>query len=434
MIPPEKYLSRNIESLRGRKLILGLSGGADSVALFRLLLACHADFECAHCNFMLRGEESMRDENFVTELCKSFNVTLHKIRFNVAERIDQHPVESTEMACRELRYGWWRELLKERDAELIVLGHHADDNVETMLINLFRGSGPAGLAGMPRQTELAVRPLYDCSRKEILDYLASIGQDYIVDSTNLESDYRRNFIRNQLLPLIETQWPGVRKALRSTARFMREEHRIVTQCLNDLSPAGSNFLSLETIESFPSKETLLHHFLSPSKPSSSQIMEIIRCVDKGNLAGKKWITPDYRIDGEKKGLYLTPIIEENHPIPEYTVLKYTLDAELLETIRSMEGHDMAWMAYDPEKYLIRKFKAGDRVYPLGMKGSRLLSDIMKEANLTAVERINTIVFEDPSTGRIIWVPGLVRSRFDLILPSTPYAWLIFASDINNSKE
>ena len=182
--------------------LVALSGGADSVALLLILKDLGYRIEAAHCNFHLRGEESNRDEAFVKKLCQEQNIPLHLIHFDTKEYADLHQV-SIEMAARDLRYGYFRQLRKDIGAEKVCVAHHRDDAVETLLMNLMRGSGVHGLTGIRACNGEIVRPLLDVSRQEIETYLHSIGQDYVMDSTNLVDDVVRNKIRLNVLPLLE---------------------------------------------------------------------------------------------------------------------------------------------------------------------------------------------------------------------------------------
>ena len=174
--------------------LVALSGGADSVALLLILKDLGYRIEAAHCNFHLRGEESNRDEEFVKELCKEKAIPLHLIHFDTKEYAALHQV-SIEMAARELRYGYFRQLRQDIGAEKVCVAHHRDDTVETLLMNLMRGSGVHGLTGIRANYGEIVRPLLAVSRQEIVDYLHSIGQPYVTDSTNLVDDVLRNKIR-----------------------------------------------------------------------------------------------------------------------------------------------------------------------------------------------------------------------------------------------
>ena len=180
------------------KLLVALSGGADSVALLRVLHTAGYQCEAAHCNFHLRGEESNRDEQFVRQLCQKYGIRLHTIDFNTTQYATEKRI-SIEMAARELRYNWFEKIKEECGAHVIAVAHHQDDSVETMLLNLIRGTGITGLLGIRPRNGAIVRPLLCINREEIIRYLQQIGQDFVTDSTNLEDEYTRNKIRLNLL-------------------------------------------------------------------------------------------------------------------------------------------------------------------------------------------------------------------------------------------
>ena len=186
----------------GQPILVALSGGADSVALLRALheAGCHS--HAAHCNFHLRGDESMRDEQFVRDLCARLEIPLTVKDFDVAAWQQAHG-GSVEMACRELRYAWFEQERERLQCSVIAVAHHADDQIETFFLNLLRGTGIKGLTGMSRLSGHIWRPLLVVSRQDILDYLFEIGQGYVTDSTNAQNDYRRNRLRNIVLPIVE---------------------------------------------------------------------------------------------------------------------------------------------------------------------------------------------------------------------------------------
>ena len=197
----QKYIEEKQLFTLHDKVLVALSGGADSVALLRVLLVLGYHCEAAHCNFHLRGEESDRDERFVNELCKGLGVTLHVTHFDTVAYASRHHV-SIEMAAREMRYDWFEQLRKERGMAVIAVAHHRDDSVETFLLNLVRGTGIQGLKGIAPKNGAIVRPLLDVGRTDILAFLASIGQDYVMDSTNQRDEFTRNKLRLNVLPLL----------------------------------------------------------------------------------------------------------------------------------------------------------------------------------------------------------------------------------------
>lgn len=263
---------------RPGKMLVGLSGGADSVALLLALARCGAAVQAVHCNFHLRGDESMRDENFCRKLCRTNDIPLTVIDFDVDSWRSKNG-GSVEMACRDLRYERFEALRKEFCCSHIAVAHNADDNIETVLLNLFRGSGTRGLRGMLHETERHIlRPLLTVSRRQIEEYLSYIGQEYVTDSTNLSSDYRRNFIRRDLLPLIETRWPGVRKAITSTIANMREEEAALQAYSDGFFRNGDTDLPYSVIAGCQNPSWIVRRFTEQFGADSSIASEINRSI------------------------------------------------------------------------------------------------------------------------------------------------------------
>ena len=190
------------------RVVVAVSGGADSVALLSVLLELGYDCLAAHCNFGLRGAESVRDMRHVESLADRLGVDLCVRDFDVAAR-RADTGESVEMACRELRYEWFYELVDRERAQAIAVGHHAEDQLETLFLNLLRGTGITGLRGMRPRNGHVVRPMLECTRAEIEDYLHTRGLDWVTDSTNASDDFTRNRLRNRLLPLVDELFDGV---------------------------------------------------------------------------------------------------------------------------------------------------------------------------------------------------------------------------------
>ena len=272
-------------------VVVGISGGADSTALLLALVSAGIKMECVHCNFHLRGEESMRDQRWVENLCSRLGLNLRIIDFDVEEYCRTHSGISIEMACRELRYSYFREVIAESGAKRIAVAHNADDNIETLLLNLFRGSGVKGLRGMVADTGEIIRPLLEVSRQDIERYLEIKQEGYVVDSSNLESDYRRNFIRNEIIPALETRWPGVRKALSTTTANLRSEEKVLDWAESQIIPNG-NQLPLVTIEESPDPFWTIYHFAAKWGASRKIVMEMLDVYQKKHgsqlIVGKCW--------------------------------------------------------------------------------------------------------------------------------------------------
>lgn len=296
---------RNTLRLYGiSRLIIGVSGGADSCALLKIAHNIGIDVLAVHCNFHLRGDESMRDQHHVEKLCTNLNIPLKIVDFDV-ESYSSQPGVSVEMACRDLRYSYFRELLAETDYDRIAVAHNADDNIETLMLNLFRGSGVKGLKGMVIDTGEIIRPLLRFSRKEIEAYLKETDIDYITDSSNLSSDYRRNYIRNELLPAIESRWPGVRSALSTTIENLQSEEHVLSWAAEKLLPED-DFLPMQDIFDSPDPFWLIYRFASRYGATRDIALEITDVFYKKGgsqtIVGKTWKVGKGRLTFIMKGL------------------------------------------------------------------------------------------------------------------------------------
>ena len=340
--------------------IVALSGGADSVCLLLKTLEKGDVVEALHCNFHLRGAESDRDEAFCRNLCEKYNVPLHVKHFDTDAYAKEHKV-SIEMAARELRYAWFEEMREKLNAEEILVAHHQDDNVETMLMNMMRGTGITGLTGMKYRNGYIVRPLLDMTRQDILDYLTLRKQDYITDSSNLEADVVRNKIRLQLIPLMETIFPAARKNIAKTMRYLQEAETVV-------SGGRSAELDLFTL-------------LSPLGFTSKQIEAI---------ASGRWKMSKERVGEESPlgTLSVKTYLKGNDFKPSKEPFVATLDADKVKT-----------------PMVLRRIQQGDRFKPYGMKGcSKLISDYLTDKKIEMDERREQCVVCD-ADGDIIWLPG-----------------------------
>lgn len=289
------------------RLLVGVSGGADSMALVLALKSIGADISCVHCNFHLRGEESMRDENFVRAFCRENDINLEVLNFDVDEYIaTKGSGTSVEMACRELRYNEFFRLLKAKRFDRVAVAHNSDDNVETLLLNLFRGAGVTGLRGMLPDTGTIIRPLLNVSRAEIENYLQENNVGFVTDHTNLQSDYRRNFIRLEILPLVESRWPGVRKAIGKTIENLRNEERVLDWCEDKCLGKHNDFLPLTAISEAPDSLWIIYRFVSNrgfSRDIAKEINDVYQKKAGSQLiVGKRWNSDRGELVFRMKGL------------------------------------------------------------------------------------------------------------------------------------
>lgn len=412
---PKKYLcgmmknrvSQYIEKEKLLKpadnVLVALSGGADSVALLRLLLALGYTCEAAHCNFHLRAEESDRDEAFVRNLCRELNVPLHVKHFDTTSYADQQKV-SIEMAARELRYQWFAELKKKIEANVIAVAHHQDDSVETMLLNLIRGTGINGLLGIRPKNGDIVRPLLCITRQELTDYLQHIGQAYVTDSTNLQDEYTRNKIRLNLIPLMQEINPSVKRSLNDTAAHLNEVQKIYGQALAESekrvrTPEG--VLINELLQEV-SPQAVLFHILYPLGFNGSQIKDIAEALN--GQPGKVFIsTAGWRAVKDRELLYINKVEKEANTLPPFT-----LDIKEKEFTANFELSKDPAIAYldaalIKQPLTIRKWQQGDSFTPLGMKGKKKVSDYLTDRKFSLLQKENQWVLccgED-----IVWLIG-----------------------------
>ncbi len=404
-------------------VLLGISGGADSTALLLALHACGIRVYCVHCNFHLRGEESLRDQQHVEKLCQKLNVPLEIVDFDVAEYREKNKV-SIEMACRDLRYSLFNERMSSSNVQRIAIAHNADDNIETLLLNLFRGTGIRGLRGMKPDTGKIIRPLLNTSRKQIEEYVALKGETFVNDSTNFESEYKRNFIRNQLLPMIEERWIGVRGALKTVTDNIAIEEEALDFLEESILGEQRECLSWEDLQSGAGYKWMISRFCMRLGIPSSIVKEIISVYSlEGKRAkGKKWLLDKGKLIFGNGGLYFISA-DSGDLFSNIGDIRSLFDIELIshglisEEKMKSDGNDVLYLPLAPENIELRKYKFGDKIKPLGMHGSKLVSDIIKEAKLSPIEKENVIVAEYKITGEILWVEGLKRSRSHLVAPT-----------------
>lgn len=401
--------------------IVALSGGADSVCLLRIMLQLNYKVHAAHCNFHLRGEESNRDENFCKALCEELGVTLHLAHFDTKSYATLHRI-SIEMAARDLRYAYFEQLRNAIDAADIVVAHHRDDNVETMLMNLIRGTGINGLQGIKPRNGHIIRPMLQVSRKEIIDHLKLLGQDYITDSSNLVDDVVRNKIRLNILPMLKEINPAAMENMSRTIDNLSESAKIIDYAIEhsikDCTQTIDGLLTISKsrILAQPSPEQTLFAILTPYGFSPKQIKQISENVNV--QPGRTWGSNEWTIASDRQTFIIGKNVDEDFGtpirIPEtgtYNIYKeqkkitVTIEEKRNDFCPSKEPH---CITIDADKVIfpitIRSTRSGDRFRPFGMKGAKLISDYMTDRKRNFFQRSQQLLAED-ATGNIIWLVG-----------------------------
>lgn len=383
------------------KILVALSGGADSVALTRILITLGYHCEAAHCNFELRGEESDRDEDFVRNFCRSLNIKCHSIHFETRRYAAQQSI-SIEMAARELRYNWFSKICEESDCQVVAVAHHKDDSVETMLLNLIRGTGINGLLGIRPKNGNVVRPLLCASRQEVVEYLHRMNQTYVTDSTNLEDEYTRNKIRLNLLPLMEEINPSVKDGLVKTSSYLNDISKVYQQAIKEsidrifITPEKE--ISIEKLMNEPAPQALLFEVLSPLGFNSTQVEEVYGSLN--GQPGKRFISSQWQVVKDRELLLIEKVKTANDK-PQI------IFEEVLLTKEFVIPKDKNTACFDANKFKgvisIRKWEKGDYFIPFGMKGKKLVSDFMTDSKFSLLKKEQQWVLS--CNDQIAWLIG-----------------------------
>lgn len=463
----------------GGKYIVALSGGADSVSLLFVLKHLEhelgIDVEAAHCNFHLRGAESVRDEEFCKQLCERLSVPLHLIHFDTQAYADLHRV-SIEMAARDLRYGYFENLRRDIEAQDICVAHHRDDSVETVLLNLVRGTGLRGLRGIQPRNGNIIRPLLSLSREDVVQYLDALGESYVTDSTNLHNDVKRNKIRLDVMPLLRELNPSVSQSIFESSLRVGEALKVfdeamkqsiadvttpprgctcpkctnqpVRKCTNQPLLVQQSLLhqqrctlqanhpltiSIDRLKQQPSPEYTLHEILSPRGFTSAQIEQIYGSLDTCS-AGKIIASDSHELAFDRGSLLVQPRTNvadaaRSMRIPETGTyvfsdsLKIKVAAEDCgdDYVPSRAADCVCLDASDIKFPLtLRHIEQGDRFVPFGMNGMKLVSDYLTDRKKNVFEKRAQLVVTDAQQ-RIVWLVGERTDNRFRITPHTQQA-------------
>ncbi len=409
----QQYIIQH-QLLSGEKpVVVGISGGADSVALLHILVSLGYKCIAAHCNFNLRGDESFRDEQFTIDFTKRLQVPLCKISFETNKYAQENRL-SVEMAARELRYRWFEELLNTYDADAVAVAHHRDDSVETLLINLTRGSGLTGLTGIKPKNGNVVRPLLCVSREDIYAYIENNGLEYVTDSSNSSDIYTRNFIRLKVIPLLEEINPSVKASLARTANHLYDASLIYNHSIEEARRViiQNNRLSISALLSFPAPATILYEMLKPYGFSRTVCESIFTILDKDS--GRIFYSSTHRLlkdrsdllidvlSGEDNRAYLINLEDDNVDLPvelkpEIVVIKEDYQIE--------KDKKFAYFDFDKLSFplVLRHWQEGDWFVPFGMKGKKKISDYFSDKKFSLFDKEKTWLL--CSGQDVIWIVG-----------------------------
>ena len=412
------YINRYNLLAEGDRLILALSGGIDSMVLADLLLKSKVEFVVAHCNFHLRGEESDGDEKFVREYAEKNGVQCYVKHFDTEQYSAEQGI-SIEMAARDLRYAWFEELRQQLGYDKIAVAHHADDQAETFFINMLRGAGLRGLKGMQPQNGVVIRPMLWASREQIHQYAVENQITWREDHTNAETIYLRNKIRNQLLPVFDELHPEARQGLYKSLEHLSSENELYRELLKEklskiiINDGNTQRLPYSAFRIPHSAFQLLFEWLRQYNFNTDQCHFIFEAMQTG--IGNKYYSPTHQLVIGRNELQLSEIKsvsdeEIRIEVGEEKILSpiYLRFSQVERTSDFIIDKSPNVAQLDAEKIqfplTLRHWRHGDRFHPLGMKGSKLLSDFFVDQKFTEWQKRNVFLLTS-ADGTILWVVG-----------------------------
>lgn len=409
----QEHLNKNLNYLKEKKLLLAVSGGIDSMVLVHLFQQLDYDITLAHCNFSLRGEESDGDEKFIRDYAKKNSIKINVTTFDT-KRFSADNKVSIQIAARQLRYAWFKELLLNQQLDYLLTAHHLDDSVETFLINFTRGTGLEGLTGIPENNDKIVRPLLPFTRAEIEAYVAENNIDWREDSSNASIKYLRNKIRHEVVPILKSLNPSFADSFTQTianlkqAQSMVEDAAVIIyrQVVTDLD--NQKRINILQLKRLPNYKAYLYQWLNLLGFTAWE--DVYSLVDA--MAGKYVTSANYRILKDRDVLIVEPIQPDDTNVYEIgeNVQKTTnpigLKLQIVNSKDIIATKNAIFVNNELIKFplMVRKWQEGEYFYPAGMNGlKKKVSKYFKDEKMSLSEKENTWLL--CSQTDIIWVIG-----------------------------
>lgn len=426
----------------GEQILLAVSGGIDSVVMAHLF--SKSDYECAiaHCNFQLRGEESNEDEAFVSSLAASLEMQFHVKRFNVDKAVSNKGI-SVQMAARELRYAWFEELIHLQSYDAVATAHNRNDSVETFFLNLSRGTGIRGLAGIPYRNGNIIRPLLFASRKDITGYARRNNLIFREDSSNIETKYQRNKIRHDVVHVMEQINPGFVDTMAGNMSRLREVHAIYMQSVDSTRKAlfdqdsDGIHIDIAALKRLSPILTWLYELFSPFGFTRSQCEGIEKIMDAD--PGRQSISTTHQLYKDRARLILVESTRKafdryylDNP-DNLSSLPFPMDVEVLDRSQLQQIPDDKHIACLDHAEIqfpltIRHWLHGDYFFPLGMDQMKKLSDFFVDEKIPVPEKERAWILA--SGNKIVWIMGhRIDNRFRITAKTTRVLLLRFQSDV-----
>lgn len=436
----KKYIAENNMLKKDSNVLLTVSGGIDSMVMAHLALSAGIKSGIAHCNFCLRGKESDMDEDLVRKYAGENQLPFYSVRFETKAYAAEKRL-SVQMAARELRYRWFEEIRINNGYDLIAVAHNLNDNIETLLINLTRGTGISGLTGIRPLSGSIIRPLLFATRTDIENYCRKNQIPFREDRSNYDIKYTRNKIRNLVLPVLKEINPAIEKTLSDTIKRLKGTDELVERYISELREkisyvkGSTSLFDRDRLRIYLSDRNVLFELFRPYGLSGSQVDDLSDVIM--GITGGQLFTSTHRIIRNRNEVVVEPIEQIRD---QYYFVYNAEELKEVPGIESVEIQDLTGEFYIPENNLIacldegelefpllvRRWKKGDFFFPLGMRHRKKLSDFLIDRKLSLIEKEKVMVLE--SAGRIAWVIGeRIDSRFR-IRSSTKKAFIIKYQD------
>jgi tRNA(Ile)-lysidine synthase len=418
------YIRKNRLLKKNYRVLLTVSGGIDSMVMAHLFIKAGIKTGIAHCNFCLRGEESDRDEEFVRDFSENNGIPFYTMRFNTREYACNKGI-SVQMAARELRYEWFETVRKKNKYNRIAVAHNLNDNIETLLINLTRGTGLTGLTGMKPLNDRIIRPLLFATRDKIADYCRENGIKYREDRSNEETKYTRNKIRHLVIPLLKEINPSIEETLNETSKRLAGAQSIVTDYIENIREKVSIMqeeqilFSIKGISDLRINQAVLFEIFKPYGITGPLLPGLIRLLT--GRPGRQIFTKTHRIVRDRSELIVSTLKKSGKKrfeigrIEDFPDIPYFLSAEVItgeSGFRIPDDSSIACLDYEKVKFpvIIRSWEKGDHFFPLGMVQKKKLSDYFIDRKFSILKKDQALVME--SEGKIAWIVGeRIDNRF-----------------------
>ncbi|MFD2248244.1 tRNA lysidine(34) synthetase TilS [Pontibacter ruber] len=399
------------------RILAAVSGGIDSVVLCEVLHQLKYTFAIAHCNFGLRAEDAEADQLFAKKLAKQYNVSFFTENFNTRAFAEQEKL-SIQMAARTLRYQWFEQVRQQENYDYIATAHHSNDLTETILLHLTKGTGIAGLHGIPAKNGHIIRPMLTLTKDDIYDFVTSERLIWREDTSNETTKYQRNKIRHEVIPVLKEINPNLEETMQHTAERVSHAESIVAAYIENLreqsikEAENATYISLLPLQNATGLPVVLHELLRPYNFSYSVVLELVEALD--GLSGKQFDSPTHTLVKDRDQLVITPrnlssfgsiTIAEGQTEAEAGNLYFTIRSIAADKYKLNTKPHVAALDADQLRFplKLRSWQEGDWFVPLGMNGKKKISDFLIDKKVPANLKSQTLVLVSDQS--IAWIVG-----------------------------